>query len=130
METKEIRFKLNYNNNKDKIILDYLDKQYNSIEYIKMLLHYIAINEFDNSNILFNRNINIATQGQLMVREGAKGSLKVDEGTQEQLIMQSIVNKSADSNVECPEITSSDTKVSFDAQIDNDALKNEFSEFF
>lgn len=86
--------------------------------------------DFDNNIAKVVEKINMELSKGRDIEEIQETDFNVRCNLKLQLIMQSIINKSADSDVECPKVTSSATEMSFVAQSDNDELKNEFSEFF
>lgn len=63
----EIRFKLNENNYKDKIIIDMLNQEYSATDYIKSLLFKMAVNGQQGIQMAFNGavgNINVSNSNQ------------------------------------------------------------------
>ena len=59
---KDIRFTLNGKNEKDALIIDFLDRQYSTNDYIKQVLYRLACDEFKAAYVQFNGNIPSKTE--------------------------------------------------------------------
>ena len=74
----EIRFKLNENNDKDKIIIDMLNQEYSATDYIKALLFKIAVNGQQGIHMSFSGavgNINVSNSSQVVDSNVNQGNL-------------------------------------------------------
>ena len=59
---KDIRFTLNGKNEKDALIIDFLDRQYSTNDYIKQVLYRLACDDFKETYVQFNGNISNKTE--------------------------------------------------------------------
>ena len=59
---KDIRFTLNGKNQKDALIIDFLDKQYSTNDYIKQVLYRLACDDLKAAYVQFNGNIPSKTE--------------------------------------------------------------------
>lgn len=59
---KDIRFTLNGKNEKDALIIEFLDRQYSTNDYIKQVLYRLACDDFKATYVQLNGNISSKTE--------------------------------------------------------------------